>query len=332
MALKIELPLVTPIYSTYHFQGPSTAMLAANPSIRNWYLNQVMILFCGRRFLSGYTTPEINVIGAAWDENPHFERHGLGMRFLEGSLNQVIRNMLEQGYYVCFAGVDDYYVKGKSWYHERHFNHDGMICGVNQEKKTFSIYAYDQNWIYQRFVTPQRAFRMGCQKMWEQGLYGSIFAVKPSTDQIPFQPNIVVKTIQEYLDSSLEKYPLTGEGNPCGIVVHDYIAIYLDRLIEGTIPYERMDRRVFRLIWEHKKVMQERVMKAEKELGLPNMLSRKYEAIVSEADTMRLLYASHHMKRRDSLLPVIRRKLLNMKELEEKLLSEFVQRAGEVLE
>ena len=43
---KIELPLVEPLYSTYHYQGPGTAVLVNNPSIRNWYLNQVK-QYCG---------------------------------------------------------------------------------------------------------------------------------------------------------------------------------------------------------------------------------------------------------------------------------------------
>ena len=58
---KIELPLVEPLYSTYHYQGPGTATLVNNPSIRNWYLNQVMILTCTRKFLNGFTTPQIRM-------------------------------------------------------------------------------------------------------------------------------------------------------------------------------------------------------------------------------------------------------------------------------
>ena len=57
----VELPLVPPIYSTYQHQGPGSAILANNLSIRNWYLNEVMILTCNRRFLSGFTTPGIGV-------------------------------------------------------------------------------------------------------------------------------------------------------------------------------------------------------------------------------------------------------------------------------
>ena len=57
----VELPLVTPLYETYHNQGSATAIIANNPSIRNWYLNNAVNLVCNRKFLRGYTSPEVDV-------------------------------------------------------------------------------------------------------------------------------------------------------------------------------------------------------------------------------------------------------------------------------
>ena len=34
-------------------------------------------------------------------------------------------------------------MKGKNGYHIRHFMHDGMICGYDQNEMTYSVYAYD---------------------------------------------------------------------------------------------------------------------------------------------------------------------------------------------
>ena len=83
---------------------------------------------------------------------------------------------------------------------------------------------------------------------------------------------------------------------------------------------------MFRLIWEHKKAMLERLRLLESTLSLDNEISKGYEAIVKEADTMRMLYASHHMKRRDSVLPIIAKKLRIVKEEEKALLTELLQK------
>lgn len=326
MKNKIELPLIEPIYSAYQYQGPGTAILFKNPSIRNWYLNQIMILTCTRKFLKGFTTPEVSIEGASWKDNPYLDKKWYEMQFLEGHTHFVIRKLLDAGYYVYFNEIDDYYVEGKSWYHKRHFNHDGCICGYDQENKTYCIYSYDQNWIYQKFWTTQKSFDAGRKAEFKKGIYGSICGIKPIGDQIAFSHEIVLKKVAEYLDSNMEKYPENEEGAVSGIVVHDYIARYVGKLYDGSIPYEKTDFRVFRLIWEHKKAMLERMQCIEAALQLDHSASEAYKEVVHEADNCRMLYAAHHIKQRNSVLPIIQKKLLLVKGWEQKLLNELLQK------
>ncbi len=329
---RVELPLMEPLYNTYNYHGIGSALAVNNPTIRNWYLNEIMNLTCGRKFLSGYTTPEITVVNSSWVDNPYFEKKWASSEFAKGYINPIIREMINKGFYVCFNKVDDYYIKGKAWYKERHFSHDGVICGYDQEEKTYCIYAYDSKWVSRKFWTPQKSFNAGMNAMRKQGVYSSIWGLKVKDDIIEFSPRIVYSKIKEYLDSNIEKYPFDGEGKVYGIVVHEYIAEYILKLHREEIPYERMDRRVFRLIWEHKKVMLERITLVEQMLGLDDMISERYKHIVSEADTMRMLYASHHMKRRDSVLPVIKEKLLALMKNEREILELLVEKMEKELE
>lgn len=327
MKKMLELPLTEPVYSTYHYQGAATAVLVNNPSIRNWYLNEIFILTCSRKFLRGFTTPEIGIAGSSWNHSPYLDKKMYPMQFLGGYINQVIRNLLNSGYYVFFVGIDDYYVKGKSLYQKRHFSHDGCICGYNRDDKTYCIYAYDLNWIYQKFWTTQKSFDDGRKAVFKTGQYGSICGIKPNEEYVAFSAETALKKIDEYLDSSMEKYPENEDGTVLGIIVHDYIAKYVGKLYDGSIPYEKTDSRIFRLIWEHKKIMLERIVNIERALGMDTDISKRYEALVTEADTMRMLYASHSIKRRDSILPVIQKKLLSLREKEQMLLTELLERA-----
>ncbi|MBO5097012.1 MAG: hypothetical protein J6B96_01705 [Agathobacter sp.] len=320
----VELPLVEPLYQTYH-DGIISACIKDNPSIRNWFLSYTMVLTCNRRFLSGYTSPEIRVENYSF-YHPMLEEKWLYMEFINGYINPIIRNMIDHGYYVFFAGVDDYYVKGKSWYKERHFIHDGTICGYNQLDKTYCIYAYDSNWVYRKFWTPQKDFNKGRESALKKGVCGTLCAIKPKKDFVEFSVKTALNGLKDYLDSDFEKYPKDGDGDVRGIVVHEYIALYIDKLLDGSIPYERMDWRVFRLIWEHKKVMLERIEKIEQCLQMGKEISRKYQELVIEANSMRVLYATYHVKRRDSLLPSIKKKLLQLMETEKELLTLLVER------
>ncbi len=323
---KNELEIVEPVYATYHYQGVGSAVIAENPSIRNWYLNEIMILGCTRRFLRGFTSPEIHVYKSSWIDNPYLERKWCPMQFVEGYIHPIIRNFIDRGYYVCYGGIDDYYIRGKTFYHTRHFEHDGAICGYDQEAKTYCIYSYDDQWVYRKFWTPQRGVEAGRRAMFKKGVYGSIYGIRPKKETVEFSSRKALETIREYLDSTKEQYPESEEGTVHGIVVQEYIAEYVRRLFSGEIPYERMDQRVFRLIWEHKRLMHERIRSIEKQLDLGADISQAYASLVRDADGMRMLYAAHRMKRHDSVLPVIRKKLLTMNEREHYLLTDLLQK------
>lgn len=326
---RVELPLLEPMYSTFHYQGTATSILVNNPSIRNWYLNNIMELKCDRSFLSGFTTPSLTIYQSDFSSNPHIEKLWFAMHYLNGCLNKFIRNMIDAGFYIAFNGIDDYYIPGKSWYHTSHFNHDGLICGYDQNNKTFCMYAYDNNWVYRKFWTPQSAFSKSYKIMYDQGVRGSILAIRPKADIISFEKDTALNNIKKYLDSDMDKYPENVEGEVYGIAVHNYICKYIDKLYDGSIPYSKMDRRIFRLIWEHKNVMLERIEMIEKELQIDNLISSEYSKIVSDANMIRMLYASHHIKRRDGILPTIREKLYTIMDTERKLLNDLILKSEE---
>ncbi len=332
MKKKIELPLTEPMYSTYHHQGPATAIGVGNSAGKIWTLNNAVNLFCNRKFLTGFTTPEIEVENSSWSDVPCIVKVLMPIWFAGGYINPIIRNMLDKGFYVYFTDVDDYYVKGKSWYHERHFFHNGLICGYDQNNKTYSVYAYDSEWRYTKFKTTQDAFNAGRIAAQKKGRLGVFSAIKMINENVQFSPETVYSSLTGYLDSDLGKYPFEGEGRVYGIAVHTYIAEYVMKLYRGEIPYERMDRRVFRLIWEHKKVMLERIIKVEEALHFDNTLSEKYRSLVKEADNMRMLYVAYNMKRRDSVLPIISEKLLRLEKNEREILTELTEKMGKELE
>jgi len=95
-------------------------------------------------------------------------------------------------------------------------------------------------------------------------------------------------------------------------------------LYNGSIPHNRMDWRTLRMIWEHKKVMLQRIKLIEQKMQLDNSISLSYDSIVSKANHARMLYASHFVKKRDELLPIIQNTLLEIKNKEEKLLTELL--------
>ena len=324
MNRSVQLPIGEMIYSTYLHQGVMGAITARNPSIRNWYLNNTMQLMCNRKFLHGYSTPEVYVPGNYLHDNPYFLRETYQHKYLGSGTGEVIRRFIDAGQYVYFTGIDDYYMKDKSWYLTRHFSHDGLICGYDRDKKTYSVFAYDSKWIFRIIEIPWRCFDEARRSSEKLNYGGVVCACTVKNDTVELNPEQILVNLKEYLTSSLEKYPPYVNDDAYGIVVHDYGAMYLDRLMDGVIPYERIDRRVFRMFWEHKKVMLERIRAVEDKLGLAPIISVQYEPLVKEADDMRMLFAAYTLKKRDTILLTVKNKLLNIKNTEAKLLNEFV--------
>ena len=332
MGKSVELPIGEPFYGTYHFQGLCGAVSSNCPSVKKWYINEAIQLVCNKIFLFGFSSPHLNVENSFWTQYPYFEKYIYPMRFLNDNVNVLICELINNGYYVNFDGVDDYYLEGKTWYGKRHFCHDGLIFGYSEDEGTFSVYGYDSNWIYNKFKVKQESFTKGKLSMMNIGQFGNVSAVKPMDVDVQIDPRRIYDGLKTYLESSLEKYPMNCPGEAKGIVVHKYIIVYLDMLYEGLIDYDKMDWRVFRMLWEHKTFMLERLKMLEEHLGFDSICSDGYLNVVKKFNTMRALYSSHHQKRRDSTLPIIKSMLVEADDQEHKILCEFVRRLEEVLE
>ena len=327
MNKKVELPIMEPVFSTYHYQCMATAIISSNPSIRNWALNENVTMWCEKSFLWGVTTPYLSVQFSSYEENPHLEKHFFDLTDENIIFDQLVRKYMDNGYYFYFNKIDDFYLDGKTWYKERHFFHDGILCGYDQENKLYCIYAYDNRWKYTKLWMPQESFNDGIRSMRESGEKGYLYALKPMPERVEFNPTVVVNNLKSHINTTFEVCPPTDPTGATGLAVHDYILLYLDKLLDNSIPHERMDWRIFRVIWEHKKLMLERIERMEEALSLDSTTSDLYKFIVEEANKIRLLYASYHMKRRDSLLVSIKENLIEIKNKEKEILEKFIEEA-----
>ena len=330
--MAVRLPLEKTVYQTFVPQGSMSCMIHENPSIRNWFLNENLLLRCNRIFYKGrFSSPEITIEKSHHCDCPHLECEKLSAEFLRKNVHTVIRNALNAGYYIVFEYIDDYFIKGKSWYHKWHVSHNGMIFGYDQEDRTYDLLSYDERWIFRPYKTPQRGVEKGILSAADTELYSRFYFMKPKDTIVEINPRKMLKSLKEYLDSSMEKYPPEEDQRAFGIVVHDYLAMYMDCLYSDYYPHERIDHRSYRMIWEHKKVVHESLQAVEDKLNLDHTISDKYTKIVYTADTLRNIYTGYCIKPRKPLLLKIKKDLLQMKEDEMILLQSFVEKAEEVL-
>ncbi len=334
MKKRVQLPVVEPYFSAYQYQGSGGAVIAENPSINNWYINQCILMRCNAFFLvKSDENPHVTVEWSKLLDIPVFEKHEVPVRFLKGTVHTVIRAMLDEGYFAYVDGVDDYYIKGKSLYHQGHISHDGLICGYDQNTKTYSIFSYDSNWVYRIFDTPQRSLERGLlYPGLRQGEYASIYAIKPQKEIIRVDPIGICDKLKEYVNNTLDKYRLDEPKTVKGIAVFDVVCMYLDKLYSGQIPYATRDHRIFRAIRDHKAVMCKRIHCLEEIFGWGSQLSKEYEKVVRMAEQLRMIYAYYMKKQRDDILIDMKKRIREMKVEEEMLLRKLITKLEGALE
>ncbi len=327
MSRAVLLPAQVPLFSTYHYQVIGGVAAAANPTHLNWYYNNCIQLQCGKVFLRGCPTPHLNVPMTEVQDSAFMERVPYNLLFVREDVHRLIKRMLDKDFYVAFRGIDDYYIPGKSWYGRRHFDHDGLICGYDDENGTYAMMAYDEKWMLRLFHTPQRAFEAGMESMIrDYYIMGEVEAVKVRDVTTKLDISGIKAGLIEYLGTNPVTDPIGKNTAPQGTVVHTYLCMYLDLLYAGEIPYEKADYRIMRLLWEHKNCMHMRIAAVEDALALDSTLGSAYIEVTDSAGRLRTIYGKYCMRRKDELLLSVKRQIQEMQRQETEILKRLVEK------
>ena len=326
---KVALSFHVPMFATTQGQAAPGIAIENHPNAFNAVLNQCTTISCIRRFLRGFTTPQTGVPRLGIHAFPFLEKYIVSFRYAHQYSKEIIKQMLDEGFYVYFTQVDDFYLPGKSWYGTRHMEHDGIICGYDESDETYSIAAYDINWIFRLIRIPQKSFMEGLNACIENKQFGNITAYKMKDVEVRLDEVLILKNLKDHLNTTIDKVSLESDGWVSGIAVHDLLAMYIDKLKDESIPHEKMDWRALRPVWEHKKCMLERLRRIEEKHEWEPVYSKKYEPLVELANRVRMMYAIYHKTSKKAILDSIHHGLLELGKREFEILSEFTVKMEE---
>ena len=327
---SVSLPFCVPVFSFTPGHAAAGFALNGHPTGYNAYLNQCTTVGCTRRFLRGFTTPQMGIPRAWIGSFPYIEHYSVSSRFGYPHYRNIIKLMLDQGFYVYFNGIDDFYMPGKCWYGIRHMAHDGIICGYDDNDQTYSIAAYDINWLFNLIKIPQECLIEGLNACIKNKQYGALTAYKMRENAvISLDEKMILQNLKTYVDQTVDKYPLEQDGWIEGIATHDFLAMYMDKLKDGSIPAEKVDWRTLRPVWEHKKCMLDRIKSIEEKRGWDIELSSKYAPLVDDANRARMMLAMFHKNQKATLLDKMKNILLDLRERESEILKELIKRMEE---
>lgn len=321
--MRILLPYKEPLFLTYHYMASHGIVAGENPTGVRWFYNHATGLSCFEDFGKENPSPKLIATphGVLADQN--LETYIVNIWFCPEDAEKTVRSMLDAGYYVLFDHVDDYFIEGKSFYGTRHFYHDGLILGYDGEAETLTLAAYDSRWNYGVWQTPAQNFFHGVLAAAQSQEHPRFIAARTGSSPVALDLSLIAESFRSYLEPA--SVSENGRTRVSGLSVYEALIRYLEMLAQARIPHEKMDWRVMRLLWEHKKCVLGCLCDAENALSLGNGTSGAYRAVVQRCHLLRLEYAMYHEKEKESLLASMIRKLREVRETEELLLRAFAE-------
>ena len=326
-----KLPIFKPFYSVYHEQANGTAILSKNDNAKNWYLNECMNLRCDRHFLYSHTAPNVLIARSSYKLNPFLKKEGFNTKYFGDSLHEVIHKLIDDGYYVVLDGVNEYFANKVYNKKTQPLSADGLIYGYDDRKNIYNVLAYNENHEHTSFNVVQSCFSKANDLAIKNGDSGILYGIKSDGKKHIFSPLLVIRHFAEYLNSSLEIFSPDIAEEAYGTVVHDYIGMYLDGLYDGSIFYKQQNPNIFLVLSEQKRFMLERLIRLETELSMDNKISNEYSEIVKISEELINLYDSYCKMRQDNILPIMKEKILYMKQQEETLLREMIKNVKDIM-
>lgn len=258
------LPFTWPPIETYQGTSFILGVLLATPSISSMYYNKYINLFCNNTY-NTYQV-ELEFANVSWED---YRLSGVAELNTYSLCNiarrkavDFIKERIDRGNYMLFYWLDEFYLSYSDNYKRRHFIHDTYVYGYKGD--SFCAIAYSEKRLH-RLYLPEKELEKALYKG-ENFNEHSFSTFRPRCgykEEVCL--NKIKKELLDYYESTNSQK--TDQGKVYGLSCYDVLIACVQRLIENKVQeQDAIDKRPFRILWEHKKVLKEHLKKME-ELG-----------------------------------------------------------------
>ena len=257
----LKLPMVIPPYVTYQGMAFMLGIIISNYNTMNYVYNNFIAIGC--KNTDELWELKIELIDILWDslsiegifEQDYYE---IKNYVRKDRINIFFKERLEQDWYILLYNIDEYYLSFSDSFKKEHFIHDLYIYGY--ENDTFCVMAY-KNEKLQLFNVSQTEIRnaiWACQNP-------SFCTCRPNKKiKIEVNYNKIKNNIINYCNGKEEDNYIYG------IRIYDAIINSLNNFINNK--EKNIDMRVFRMLWEHKKIFKMQLLKLQEKQDIGNSI------------------------------------------------------------
>lgn len=311
------LPMSLPISETYQLTAFILGIVSQKEEVKKCIYNSCINLYVSQNDW-GETT--IDLSSALCEDYRVMGVGEMDLYYLrnisKAKCASFLKERIEQGNYLLFFNIDEYYLSYSHYYKKRHFIHDTYLYGYDE--LNFYVMAYSKEHL--------RMLKVPQQEITE-GLYSSLkrkgdthfctFRIYHNA-RIEIDAEAILKQVDMYLEGGTDT-----NGNRYGIQVYSVLQDIIDEAQRDSGIEGKIDIRVFRMFWEHKKILVARnnyLKNGIIELGDLADIAKELE---QNGSMIMMMLLKYNITNNKELLKTIEMQLCFMRELEVKYWENF---------
>lgn len=339
-----ELPFSWPITETYQFSSFVMSIILSHNNIKNSYENNYINLFCYKT--KRIWDMDLEFWDVTWED---FRKYGIFEMnlfsvdsFSQKTLASFLRERIDQGNYLLLHMVDEFYLPYSDVYQKKHYIHDTYLYGY--EEDCFLVMAYKNNKLQQlkvldsdivqsvfssKFYKPEVYF---CSLRPNQTVYVNVDygRIKQSFyDYLGIVGKETKRQMQNHVKSNMLNYVYYQtpfkENYVYGNQIYDVLNECMYEILKGfdSNP-EKIDIRPFRLIWEHKRILHERIGYIASRYTISQDIVDSFGDLVVTGNQIFMLAIKYNFSGQKEVLERIIKSVEQLKDKEKKLLITFL--------
>jgi len=339
----VQLPLLDPPLKGFLRWAYTLSITSAHEETIPWYYSNFIQLSCTKRFLEDGRQFFLDFFRGKPNElnfnNPFLLTCSVNYTILEnlalGDWPQFIANQIHNGYY-CVVFVDEARLSTSAAYQQEPFPHHLFIYGFDWDDRVFHVSMFDRTGVYHNLQISFDEFQDAVQSMrhlLKEKLtadHHTYFYKYEPHSPYPFDKTAAIDQLRDYLNGETHLNRINynpDEGEAFGIKVYDYLQMYYDAVQQGDsrLGY-RVDVRHLHVLWEHKKMMSERIDYLVEQGMIPydEELVEGYKDITKRALKLRDQYIRHEMREDKEIYERLRLRFDQFREEEPVLLQKLI--------
>lgn len=311
----VQLPISNPPLKGFLRWAYTLSITSIHEETIPWYFSNFIQLSCkktfledGRQFYFDFFRGKPNELNF---NNPFLLTCSVNYTILEflplDAWPQFFADQIRSGYY-CVVFLDESRLSPAAAYQKWPFPHHLFLYGFDLDQAIFDASMFDHTGVYRNLQIPFTEFQDAVHSMrhlLKEGVtadHHTYFYKYEPHSPYPFDRTAAVDQLRDYLNGETHLNRINynpDEEQAFGLKVYDYLQMYFDAVESNDSRLgDRSDVRHLHVLWEHKKMMSERIdyLVAEGIIPYDEELAAGYRDITKRAMKLRDQYIRHEIR------------------------------------